>query len=55
MTGTKHIPISYVCSKYLSELKEFIVYKNLSQIYSTSEEESKIIIVDKYSTKEDES
>ena len=55
MNSTKQIPISHVCSTDESELKDFIVDKNLSQICSTDEDESKSIIVDKCSTKEDES
>ena len=55
MNGTHHIPISHVYYKDESELEEFIVDKNLSQICSTDEDESKGVIVEKYSTKEDES
>ena len=55
MNATKQILISHVCSKEESNLKEFIFDKTLSQIYSTDKDESKIIIVNKCSTKKDES
>ena len=55
MNGTEPIPTSHIYSKDKSKLKEFLVDKNISQICSTDEDESKIIIVDKFSTKEDES
>ena len=38
-----------------SELKEFLVEKTLSQIYSTDEDESNGIIIDECSTEEDKS
>ena len=38
MTATKHIPTSRICSADESELKEFLVDENLSQICSTDEE-----------------
>ena len=55
MTATKQIPILHVCCKYEINLKEFIFDKNLSQIYSTDEDESKLILVDKCSTNKHES
>ena len=55
MTATKHIPTSHVCSTEKGELKEFLVDKTLSQICSMDEDKSKGIILDKSSTKEDES
>ena len=51
MTGTKQIPTSHVYYKDESELKEFLVDENLSQICSRDKDESKGIIVDAYSTK----
>ena len=54
MTGTKQIPTLHVCSKDESQLKEFLIEKTLLQIYSTDKDKSKTIIVDDYSTKEDE-
>ena len=41
------------CSTDETELKEFLVNKNLSQICYTDEDESKGIIVNKFSTEED--
>ena len=55
ITGTKQIPTSHVSYTNESELKEFLVDETLSQIYSTGEDESKSIIVDKWYTEEDES
>ena len=55
MTATNQILILHVFSTYDSELKEFLVDKTLSQTCSTDEDESKVIIVDKFSTEEDES
>ena len=55
MTGTKQIPTSHFYSKDKRELKEFLVEKTISQICYTDKDESKIIIVDEFSTKEDES
>ena len=55
MTGTKQIPTSYVFSTDESELKEFLVDKTLSQIYSTDKDESRGTIVDECSTEEDKS
>ena len=55
LTGTKHIPVSHVCSKDKRELKYFPVDKTLSHICSMDKDESKSIIVDECSTKEDES
>ena len=55
ITGTKHMPTLHVCSTYESKLKEFLVDKTLSQICSTDKDESKVIIVDKFSTEEGES
>ena len=54
MIGTKQIPTSHVCSTDEGKLKEFLVGKTLSQIYSTDKDKSKVIIVDKCSTEEDE-
>ena len=53
ITATKQIPILHVFSTDESELKEFLVNKNLSQICYTDEDESKGIIVNKFSTEED--
>ena len=55
INGKQQIPTSHVYSKKESELKEFLVDDNLPQIYSTDEDESKRIIVDKPSTDEDKS
>ena len=49
MTTTKQILTLRVCSKYESELKEFLVDRNLSQICSTDEDKSKGIIVEECS------
>ena len=46
MTGMKQIPTSYNCSTDKSELKEFLVDKTLSRIYSKDEDKSKVIIFD---------
>ena len=51
----KQIPISHVCSTGNSKWEEFLVDKNISQICSTNEDESKCIIVNKCSMEEDES
>ena len=53
--GRKQISTLHVCSTDKSELKEFLVDKTLSQIYSTDKDESKGIIVDECYTEEDES
>ena len=53
MTGTKHIPVLHVCSTDKRELKEFLVNKTILQICSAYKDESKVIIVDKFSTEED--
>ena len=37
MTDTQQIPISHVCSTDESKSKEFLVEKNLSQVYNTDE------------------
>ena len=50
MTATKQIPILTICFIDESELKEFLVNENLSQICSMEKYESKIIIVNKCST-----
>ena len=55
MTGTKQIRISHVCSTYEIESKEFPVGKTLLQVFSTDEDESKIIIVDEIFMEESES
>ena len=55
MTITKHIPTSHAFSTGDSELKEFLVNENLSQICYTDEEELRGIIAEKFSTEEDES
>ena len=55
MNGTQNILTSNVYSKYKSKLKKFLVDKTLSHICSMDEDESKIIIVEKCSTKGDES
>ena len=54
MNATKQIPILHLCSMEESELKEFLVYKNLLQVCSTDEDEPKGIIVDESSTEEGE-
>ena len=54
MTATKQIPASHVFSTEKSELKEFPVNDTLSQSCSAEKEESKVIIVDKCSTDDDE-
>ena len=50
ITATKQITTLHVYSSYKSELKEFLVEENLSQICSTNEEKSKGIIVNECST-----
>ena len=55
MNAMKQIPTSRVCSVDQSELKEFLVDENLSQICYTDEDESKGIIVKNFSTEEYES
>ena len=55
MTATKTIPTLHICSTGEIKLKEFLVDKTLSQIFSTDEDKSKGIIVNKFSTEEDES
>ena len=55
MTTTKQILTLHVCSTDESELKEFPVDENLSQICSTDKEKSKGITVNKWSTKDNES
>ena len=55
MTGTAHILVSHVFSTDARKIKEFLVTKTLLQICSTDENESKGIVVDEYSTEEDES
>ena len=55
MNGTQQIPTSNVYYMDKSKLKEFLVDETSSQICSTDKDESKIIIVDKCTTKEDES
>ena len=52
MTGTKHIPTSYIFYTDKSELKEFLVDKTMSQICSTDKDYSKGIIGDECSTEE---
>ena len=54
-TATKQIPTSHVCSTDKKELKEFLVDETSSQIFSTNEDKSKGIIVNRCSTEEDES
>ena len=39
ITGMKHIPTLHICSTNNIELKEFLVDKDLSQIYSTDKDE----------------
>ena len=53
MLATKQIPISHICSTYESELKYFLFGKTLYEICSRDEDESKGIINDECSTKED--
>ena len=54
MTSTKQIPTSHIFSTNESELKEFLVDKNLSQICSMDKDESRGIIVNECYTKEEE-
>ena len=54
MTTTKQITNLHICSTDERELKKFLVDRNLSQICSTQEDESKGIIVYEYSTEEKE-
>ena len=53
-TFTKQIPTLHVFPTDERELKYFLVDKNLLHICSTEENESKVIIADEFSTKEDE-
>ena len=53
INATKKILTSHICSTDESELKEFPVSENLSQSCSMYKEESKVIIVDKFSTEND--
>ena len=55
MTDTKQIQILHIYSPYESKLKDFLVKKTLLQIFFTDDDESKGIIVNKFSTEEDES
>ena len=55
MTGTKQIPILYVCYMGERKSKEFLIDKTLSQVCSTDEDKSKGIIVDESSMEESES
>ena len=55
MTAKKQISTSHVCSTVESKLKKFLVNKTLPQICFTDEDKPKGIIIDKYSTDEDES
>ena len=52
MTGTKHFPISHICSTYKSKSEEFLAEENLLQVCSTDEDESRSIIVDESSMEE---
>ena len=52
MTAKKQILISHVCSTDESKLKEFLVVKTLSQIYSTDKDKSKVFISNEHSTEE---
>ena len=52
MIATKQIPVLHVCSMDERKSKEFLFNKNIPQICSTNDEESKGI-VDKFSTEED--
>ena len=54
MTGTKHIPALNICYKGESELKEFLVNENFSQICSKDKDGSKGIIGNECSTEKDE-
>ena len=47
MTAMKQILMLHVCSTDESELKDFLVENNLSQICFTDKDESKGIIIDK--------
>ena len=47
ITGAKHIPILHVCYMDNIESKGFLVDETLSQVCSTDEEDSKIIIANK--------
>ena len=55
MIAMKHIQTSQFCSTDESKLKEFLVDKTLQHSWSTDKDESKSIIVNKFSTEEDES
>ena len=55
MTGTKHIPISHICSTDESKSKGFLVGENLSQVCYTDEGKPESVIVDESYTEESES
>ena len=55
MTAIKNITTSHVCATEERKLKEFLVDKTFSPIYSTDEDKSKGIIVEKCPTEKDES
>ena len=55
MTATKQILTSHVCSTDKSKLNEFLVNKTPLKTCSKDEEKSKGIIVDKFSTEDNES
>ena len=46
MSSKKHIPILFICSMEDSKSEEFLVDNTLSQVWSTDEGGSKIIIAD---------
>ena len=52
MPVINHIPISRIFSTEKGELKEYLVNKNLSQVYSTDEGKSESIITAESSTEE---
>ena len=55
MTTTKQIQILHIFYMNDRKLKEFLVHGNISKVCSMDEDESKVIIINKCSTEEDES
>ena len=52
MTGMKQIPILHLCDSDKRKSKGIIANNNLSQVCSTDDSESEIIIVDRNYTEE---
>ena len=55
MTGTQQILILHFCKSYDNESKQILADKKISQVCSTDQGDSEIVIVDKSSKEEGES